>query len=200
MPSEPWRRLGVRHLRLGAPPSRREAGTRLDTPATQTDTPVHPSSFGCITIPFLLIALVPLMWGARGRWQDGQLLRTGEVVEGRVTAVERVPSNPTVRVSGRGESRSAVSPTVAFVTRTGEQRTTIGSVNRAPAPWSVGDTVAVVYDPDDPVRADLRTELERWQFWFVIWSMVGGVLLAIAMLPVVLLVRQKQRIRRAATG
>lgn len=158
----------------------------MATPPGGTVSRVQPSAFGCITIPFLLIALIPLGYGARSQWSNRALLRAGEVVEGRVTAVEYVPTNSSAR-NGRG---SAMSPTVTFTTRTGDARTMVGSVNRYPAPWSVGDTVDVVYDPTRPERADLLSELEGWTLWLPIWCVVAAVPLAIAMSPVVMWLRQ----------
>lgn len=159
------------------------------------DSSVQPSAFGCITLPFLLIALVPLAWGARGSWQDGQLLRDGVVVPGRVIELRHVPSNPSIK-NGRG---SAPSPVVTFTTSTGTERTAVGSVNRYPAPWTVGETVDVVYDPVDPERADLYSELEGWRFWFVVWCVVAALPAAIASAPVVLLMKQRARRRGGAT-
>lgn len=159
------------------------------------ESPVHPSAFGCITIPCLLIALVPLAWGARASWQDGRLLRDGLVVDGRVVELRHVPSNPSVR-TGRG---SAPSPVVSFMTRTGAARTAVGSVNRYPAPWTVGETVDVVYDPVDPARADLHSELAGWRLWFVVWCVVAALPAAIAFAPVVLVIRQRARRRSGAT-
>jgi hypothetical protein len=156
---------------------------------------VRSSSFGCITVPFLLIALVPLLWGARASWQDGQLLRNGEVAEGRVLELRHVPSNPTVGM----ERTSTSSPVVSYTTQRGEPRTVIGSVNRGPAPWKVGDVVDVTYDPSNPDRADLNSELDHWLWWLVIWCVVAAVPAAFALLPVLLLVRQRraQRMSRA---
>ncbi len=65
-----------------------------------------------------------------------------------------------------------------------------GSVNRYPVPWSVGDTVEVVYDPARPERADLKSELDGWMLWLAIWCVVAAVPVVIAMLPVVLFLRQ----------
>lgn len=93
---------------------------------TPADQPVRASAYGCITVPFLLIALVPLLWGARGNWQDGRLLRTGVVVEGRVVELRYVPTNPSVRT----QKSSVYSPVVTFTTEAGEARTVIGSTNR----------------------------------------------------------------------
>ena len=70
-----------------------------DTPARATATPVQASAFGCITFPFLLIALIPLAWGARAQWANGQLDRDGASAPGRVTEVQYVPSNPSVSTS-----------------------------------------------------------------------------------------------------
>lgn len=36
---------------------------------TAIETPVRGSAFGCITIPFLLIASIPLVWEARNSWR-----------------------------------------------------------------------------------------------------------------------------------
>jgi hypothetical protein len=159
------------------------------------DAPVRASAFGCITIPFLLIALVPLLWGARGSWQDGTLLRDGEVVQGRVIELRHVPSNPAFK-NGRGSANSAVA---TFTTLTGEQRTAVSSVNRYPAPWTVGQAVEVVYDPSHPERADLHTELSGWRTWFVVWCVVAAVPAAIACLPIVFLVRQRRGVHQTAS-
>jgi len=160
----------------------------MATPAGGTVTRVQPSAFGCITIPFLLLALIPLGYGARSQWSNRALLRAGEVGEGRVAALDYVPANTSAR-NGRG---SAVSPKVTFTTRLGVARTMVGSVNRYPAPWNVGDTVDVVYDPARPERADLLSELEGWSLWLAIWCVVAAVPLAIAMSPVVMWLRQRQ--------
>jgi hypothetical protein len=158
----------------------------MTTAAPQTSMRVQKNALGCITIPFLLIAMIPLAWGARNQWANGTLMRTGEVVPGRVTELRYVPSNSSTR-GGRG---SANSPVVAYTTRAGEVRSMVGSVNRYPAPWAVGDTVDVVYFPANPDRVDLVSEVSGWVFWFVIWCAVALVPLAIAILPVVLKLRE----------
>jgi hypothetical protein len=66
-------------------------------------------------------------------------------------------------------------------------------VNRYPAPWKVGDVVDVVYDPDAPERADLRSELEGWRWRLGIWLAVSLLPLAIAASPAVLAVRGRRR-------
>ena len=157
------------------------------TPADAKSTKVQSNAFGCITIPFLLIAMIPLVWGARNQWENGVLARTGEGVPGRVTELRYEANNPSVR-SGRG---SAHSPVVVFTTRAGEARSMVGSVNRYPAPWAVGDTVDVVYDPANPDRVDLVSEVSGWVFWCVFWCAVALVPLAIAMLPVVMKLRER---------
>jgi len=105
-------------------------------PTPETETPVRANAYGCITLPFLLIACIPLAWGARSSWADGELLRSGEVARGSVTEIRYVPENPSVRL----QRKSGGSPIVKFTTRAGEARTVIGSVNRYPAPWAVGET------------------------------------------------------------
>lgn len=151
---------------------------------------VHASAFGCITMPFLLLAIVPLAWGARSNWRAGDLARRGEVVEGRVVELRHVATNPTIGTGTQGRTHSSWSPVVRFVTRAGESRVTTGSVNRAPAPWRVGDAVAVVYDPTDAARADLQSEVRGWRLWFAVWCFVALLLVAIAMAPVVLWMRE----------
>jgi uncharacterized protein DUF3592 len=146
---------------------------------------VRPHAIGCITVPFLLIALVPLLWGARSQWTKGALLRGGENVPGTVVELRFVPGNPSVRL-GKG---SGSTPVFRFTPRGGSERTVVGGVNRFPAPWRVGQTVDVVYDPVDPAHADLRSELEGWLFWFAVWCAVAVLPLAIAAAPVVLAVR-----------
>ena len=160
----------------------------MTTPRQDTPTRVQRSAYGCITVPFLLIAVIPLAWGARAQWANGVLARTGEVVPGRVTELRYVASNTSAR-RGRGSPQS---PVVAYTTRAGEARSVVGSVNRYPAPWAVGDTAAIVYDPANPARADLLTEVSGWMFWFAIWCAVALVPLAIASLPIVLKLRERR--------
>ncbi|MGV3516348.1 DUF3592 domain-containing protein [Luteitalea sp.] len=158
----------------------------------EAPTGVHASAFGCITLPFLLVTLVILLWGARANWRNGDLDARGYVVEGQVIELRHVPSNPTIR-SGR---RSTASPVVRFTTRSGEAREAIGSVNRGPAPWKVGDMVAIVYDPRHPERADLQSEIDTWRFWFTLWCVVALLPLTIAMAPVMMIVRERRARRR----
>ena len=156
---------------------------------SKKDTPVQSSAFGCITLPFLLIAAIPLGWGARGAWADGRLARDGDVVPGRVVEVRYEPGNPSVNERRGG---SSVSPVATYTTRAGEARTVVGSVNRRPAPWKIGDTVDVVYDPADPARADLLSEVSGWKRWFGIWCAVALLPLAIAFAPVMLRIRERR--------
>jgi hypothetical protein len=165
----------------------------MNRATSRSKTRVHPSAFGCITIPFLLIAAIPLAWGARAQWANGVLARNGEAVPGRVIELRYVTSNTSVsRRGSRRSSSGGESPVVTYTTRAGEQRTAIGSVNRYPAPWAVGDTVEVVYDPADPARSDLRSELDGWGLWFGIWCVVAALPTAIALLPIVLLIHQRR--------
>jgi len=155
---------------------------------------VKPSAFGCITVPFLLIALVPLLWGARSQWNKGALLRGGETAAGTVTELRYVPEKPAAtqggnRMGGHHRGQCAVAD---FTTRSGERRTVVSSVNRYPEPWKPGQTVNVVYDPADSARADLRSELTGWTLWFGIWCGVSLLPLAIAAAPVVLLLRDRR--------
>src|SRR5690242_19978004 len=122
---------------------------------------VKPSAFGCITVPFLLIALVPLLWGARSQWSKGALLRSGGTVPGTVTELRYVPEKPAAtqggnRMGGHHRGQCAV---FDFTTRSGERRTAVSSVNRYPEPRKPGENLNVVYDPAQPARADLRSEL-----------------------------------------
>jgi hypothetical protein len=168
-------------------------------PTNQADTPVRASAFGCITVPFLLIALIPLAWGARASWVNGPLARDGDIVTGRVIELRYVAANSSVSGQGtRGGSPRGESPVVTFTTRAGEERTVVGSVNRHPAPWTVGQTVDIVYDPANPGRADLRTEVAGWRLWFGIWCAVAALPAAIALLPVALFIRQRRAQHRSA--
>jgi hypothetical protein len=153
---------------------------------------------GCITIPLLILAAVPLSWGARNRWRDGVLLRNGVAVSGRVTDVRYAPDKPSITFTGRqGRGSKGRSPVVEFTTRTGETRTAIGSINRDPPEYKVGDVAEVLYDPDDPRRADVRSELRRWRFWFSIWTALGLALAALAFSPILLHARDLLRPRTA---
>ena len=165
----------------------------MTTPENETQTKVQANVYGCITVPFLLVALIPLLWGGRTQWMKGELLRAGDVVPGRVTELRYVASHPSVsRLTTRGGKGSGQSPVVAFTTRSGEARSAVGSTNRYPVPWTVGEAVEVVYDPADPGRADLRTELDGWRFWFVFWCVVAAVPTAIASLPILFRLRERR--------
>ena len=155
------------------------------------ETKVHASAYGCITLPFLLLVLLTLGWGGRNQWIAGELMRSGEVVPGRVIELRFVASNGAVVSSGtRGGSSRGESPVVTFRTSDGQDRTAIGSVNRKPAPWKVGDTVDVVYDAKDPSHADLVSEVSSWQLWFGVWCVLALLLAGIASLPIVFRLRQ----------
>lgn len=154
---------------------------------------VKPHAIGCITLPFFLIALVPLLWGARAQWAKGALLRGGETVAGTVTELRHVPGNPTATRGARGSTHSSDCAVFDFTTRTGERRTGVSSVNRYPQPWTRGETVNVVYDPARPDRSDLRSELTGWPLWFGIWCGVALLPLAIAASPLVLVLRDRRR-------
>jgi hypothetical protein len=165
----------------------------MDTPQNRKDTPVHASAYGCITAPFLLIAVITLAWGARTQWAKGELARNGEVVPGRVMELRFVASNPSVAQSVRaGGSARGESPVVTFRMRGGQERSMVGGVNRHPAPWAVGEMVEVVYDPANPSRAELRTEVVGWRLWFGIWCAVAAVPAAIACVPIAMMLRQRR--------
>jgi hypothetical protein len=163
------------------------------------------NAIGCITLPFLLLAGVCLAWGARVTWSDGALLRKGVTVTGQVTELRHVFGQRTVHGAGKTRTRvtatgrirrrtdmgpTPLSPVVAFTTRDGERRTAIGSVNRAPPAYEVGDEAEVVYDPADPRRADVRSELEGWWLRCAMWTASALTLLAFAAVPVALLAYQ----------
>lgn len=153
---------------------------------------MHRSAYGCITIPFLLLAVLVLAWGARNQWVKGDLARTGTVVRGVVTDLRFVASNPAAGTQGsRGGQSRGESPVVLFRTESGESKVMTGSVNRYPPPWTVGEHVDVVYDPADPARADLVSEVSGWAFWFGFWCVAALVPLAIAALPVILRLRER---------
>jgi hypothetical protein len=177
-----------RRANIGPACGSSQAEAAMETARSTAASRVQPSAFGCLTVPFLLIALVPLGWGARSQWTKGALLRSGATARGTVVELRHVPGNPSVRM-GKG---SVSSPIVRFTARGGEDRTVVGSTNRHPAPWRVGDAVDVVYDADRPERADLRSELEGWGFWFAIWCAVALLPLAIAAAPVVLWLRERR--------
>ena len=155
-------------------------------------TKLQSSAYGCITAPFLLVALITLGWGARTQWSNGSLARNGEVVPGRVVELRYVAENPAVTASVRaGGNARGESPVVTFTTRSGEARTVVGSVNRHPPPWAVGETVEVVYDASDPSRADVRTEVAGWRLWFGIWCALAALATAVASIPVVMRLRER---------
>ena len=83
----------------------------MTTAASGPATRVQPSAFGCITVPFLLIALIPLGWGARNQWSNGALIRSGDVVDGRVIELRHREGN-TSASTRRG---STVAPVVLFL-------------------------------------------------------------------------------------
>ena len=155
--------------------------------AVATDTArVQSSAFGCITVPFLLAAILVLAWGGRASWMRGELGRQGVRTTGEVIELRRVPGNPSVST----RKTSSASAVVRFTTADGRVHVAVSSVNRAPIPWAVGDAVEIVYDRANPVRADLRSETDGWVLWFVIWCFVAAVFVAIAAIPVVMKLRE----------
>ena len=122
----------------------------MATQAVGKVTRVQPNAFGCITIPFLLIALIPLGWGARSQWSNRALLRDGEMVEGRVIELDHMPGNSSVR-NGRG---SAKSPVVTFTTRTGLARRMTGRVTGFVSRTTGGRAAPARPGGDSPPRHD----------------------------------------------
>jgi Protein of unknown function (DUF3592) len=55
-------------------------------------------------------------------------------------------------------------PVVRFTTAEGRTVEFVSSSGRSPAPWSVGDRVEVLYDPDDPKDAELSGFFDLWLF------------------------------------
>ncbi len=156
-----------------------------------SDTTVHASAYGCITMPFLLVCALLLAWGARSNWNDGQLLRDGDVVQGKVLETRHVPGNPSIgSQSSRGGQALGQSAVFEFTTRTGERRSGASSVNRMPPPWAPGDAVAVVYDPNRPDRANLVSEVSGWTLWFGVWCLAAILAAAMASVPIVMRIRQ----------
>jgi hypothetical protein len=97
--------------------------------------------------------------------------------------------------NSRGGNARGESPVATFTTRAGEERTVVGSMNRYPPPWKVGQPVDIVYDAANPERADLLEEVGGWRWWFAMWCGAAAVFVAIAMLPVGFLMRQRRRQR-----
>lgn len=158
-----------------------------------TDTKVHASAYGCITMPFLLLCALFLAWGARSNWNNGQMLRDGEVVPGKIVETRHVPANPSIgSQSSRGGQALGQSAVFEFATRTGERHTATSSVNRMPPPWTVGETVDVVYDPSQPDRANLVSEVSGWRVWFAAWCAAALLAAAMASVPIVMRIRQSR--------
>ncbi|MBU0578288.1 DUF3592 domain-containing protein [Patescibacteria group bacterium] len=60
------------------------------------------------------------------------------------------------------EGYDTYKPIVEFITETGEVITFAGSVSSDPPAYSVGEEVEVLYIPDNPQRAEIKSFLQLW--------------------------------------
>lgn len=121
---------------------------------------VSPRAGGCLLV---CIGILILAVGAVLEWNAVQFLPGTVSATGTIIACDTAPPNAPVTQQGGG-----CAPTVSFQTQTGQQLTFKGS-DRSTS-YSVGETVAVVYHPNDPQDARLAPG-GAWLFFVVFGSL-----------------------------
>ncbi len=111
----------------------------------------------------LILVLVGSVFLGTAIWlvnSERNFARGALQASGVVTAVEQ---------SGSFDSRTYY-PRVRYTTNTGQQVEFRGDVGGKPSPYHVGQTVALLYHPDAPTHAHLRSPIKG----ILVWVM-GGV-------------------------
>lgn len=136
---------------------------------------------------FLAVGLLCLAIAAVGTWSTKNFLDESLVAEGTVIALD--PSS--------SDGDTLFRPIVSFVTEDGSPVEFTSSLGSSRPSHRVGDTVAVLYRPDDPTDAEIRG---FWRLWFgpVVLGGLGSLFCAIGV--VVLFVLGRVRSDNTETG
>ncbi|MBK5971170.1 MULTISPECIES: DUF3592 domain-containing protein [Thiorhodovibrio] len=147
--------------------------------------------FGSISILFALIGLVLLAIAAFAYDRTTGFIDTALSTTG--TVVELTRSSQSGSSSGGG---STYRPVVRFQDRQGTTIEFVASVGSNPPSHRPGETVEVLYPPDDPHKATLRSVLQLW-FTEILLGGLGSLFLLIGLgfsLPLVLSRRRRARL------
>lgn len=136
-----------------------------------------------ITIFLAVMSGVLLTVHFYSKQQDEAFLKTAHTATGTVLSLEQTTQTQTF---GSGASRHSVStlvysPIVSFTDFNGKTVTfTSGAASNPPA-YAVGQTVAVLYDPAQPLNAQLQGDVGGFStavFWigivFLVFAFVAG--------------------------
>lgn len=137
-----------------------------------------------IRFVFLLVGMLCLAIGAVNAWSTKNFLDEAITTEGTVIALDRSLSND--------DGDTLVRPVVAFTSEDGSPVEFTSSLGSSRPSQREGDTVTVLYRPDDPTDAEIRG---FWTLWFgpVVLSGLGSVFCAIGVLVLVVLHREEPR-------
>lgn len=140
-----------------------------------------------IRLPFLLIGLLLLVVGAFSTWSTRNFIDDSVATEGTVVAFDRY----------RSDGDTLFRPVVVFMTEDGSSVEFTSSFGSSHQRKREGDTVAVLYRPDDPADAEIR---EFWTLWFgpIVLFGVGALFSAIG--AVVFFVFRPERPPRTPTN
>ena len=136
---------------------------------------------------FMLLIALPFFciggWELWEVWQNNQTFDTaeGEVIHNKLITTQD-PEDFT-------RESSTYHPVITFYTASGEKKTFTAGGGAYPAKYEIGDKVTILYDPDNPSDAEIKS----WEMWFppTLFMVIGilpfliggGIMLGIRILP-----------------
>jgi len=118
-----------------------------------------------------MIGVVSLLCALYFFLDTANFVRIAKPIRGRVVRLA------TRQSTGFRWPASTYAPVVTFTTPEAQVVTFTATVSSNPSRYEVGDTVPVLYDPLNPVRARLGTLLDLW-FWSLLLVVFGAIFLA----------------------
>lgn len=115
---------------------------------------------GGIVVLILLISLPFFCIGTWELWEVWQNNQTFSTTEGEVIHNKLITSQDPEDFT---RESSTYHPVITFYTASGEKKTFTAGGGAYPAKYEIGETVTILYDPDNPSDAEIKS----WEMWFV---------------------------------
>jgi hypothetical protein len=127
----------------------------------------------------LVLGFVPLLIACIMFPGNLQFTVNAERTEGQVVSMSRMRNIRMIRKTASGGR--TLRPVVAFETQDGREITFISSFGSNPPKYSPGDTVSVLYLPDNPEEAEINDFFAIWGH-IIIPSIMGSVIFGFALI------------------
>lgn len=134
-----------------------------------------------VALIFGVVGILPLGLGAYVYTDISSFEAIAIPSEGEVTEIFLATS----KARAGGSDLNSYAPKVAFTTKDGTLVEYRASASSSDPGYKVGDTVPILYDPNEPERAKINSFFHMWLFPTILLS-VGSLFTALALLIVVL--------------